>query len=134
MFNEIDEDFNEMAIRVFKVGLPTEHDLRKSLTRKLVKSVHRLMDGIDEYKWVGEQQQQGKRKAKVVPQDRMDLRSNKYNNSRPRRDFARYSGSTTPQVVSTVFREPVHQILEKIKNEPYFHWPNRMGGDPTKRN
>ena len=57
MFNEIDGDFNEMAIRVFKVGLPTEHDLRKSLTRKLVKSVHRLMDGIDEYKWVGEQQQ-----------------------------------------------------------------------------
>ena len=56
MFNEIDGDFNEMAIRVFKVGLPIEHDLRKSLTRKLVKSVHRLMDGIDEYKWVGEQQ------------------------------------------------------------------------------
>ena len=54
MFNEIDGDFNEMAIRVFKVGLPIEHDLRKYLTRKLVKSVHRLMDGIDEYKWVGE--------------------------------------------------------------------------------
>ena len=51
MFNEIDGDFNEMAIRVYKVGLPTEHDLRKSLTRKLVKSVHRLMDGINEYKW-----------------------------------------------------------------------------------
>ena len=34
MFNEIDEDFNDMAIRTFKVGLPTEHDLRKSLTRK----------------------------------------------------------------------------------------------------
>ena len=103
MFNEIDGDFNEMAIRVYKVGLPTEHDLRKSLTRKLVKSVHRLMDGINEYKWVEEQQQQGKRKAKVVPQDRMDLRLNRYNNSRPRRDFATYSGSTTPQVVSTVF-------------------------------
>ena len=56
MFNEIDGDFNEMAIRVFKVGLPIEHDLRKSLTRKLVKSVHRLMDRIDEYKWVKEDQ------------------------------------------------------------------------------
>ena len=27
MFNEIDGDFDDMAIRTFKVGLPTEHDL-----------------------------------------------------------------------------------------------------------
>ena len=67
MFNEIDGDFNDMAIRIFKVGLTVEHYLRKSLTRKLVKSVHRLMDGIYEYKWVEEEQQQGKGKAKVVP-------------------------------------------------------------------
>ena len=25
-------------------------------------------------------------------------------------------------------------MLEKINDEPYFKWPNRMGGDPTKRN
>ena len=56
MFNEIDEDFNDMAIRTFKVGLPTEHDLRKSLTKKPVRSVRWLMDRIDEYKWVEEDQ------------------------------------------------------------------------------
>ena len=39
MFNEIDEDFDDVAIRTFKVGLPTEHDLRKSLTKKPVRSV-----------------------------------------------------------------------------------------------
>ena len=39
MFNEIDGDFDDVAIRTFKVGLPVEHDLRKSLTRKLVRSV-----------------------------------------------------------------------------------------------
>ena len=50
MFNEIDEDFNDVAIRTFKVGLPTEHGLRKSLTRKLVSSVCQLMDQIDKYK------------------------------------------------------------------------------------
>ena len=32
-----------------------------------------------------------------------------------------------------VFKELVHQILEKIKAEPYFKWPNKMGGDPAKR-
>ena len=63
-----------------------------------------------------------------------DLRSNRYNSNRPRRDFAGHFGSTTLQVVSTVFGESIHQNLEKIKNEPYFQWPNRMGGDPTKHN
>ena len=67
MFNEIDRDFNDVAIRTFKVGLLAEHDLRKSLTRKPVSSVRRLMDCIDEYERVEEDQQQEKRKAKMVP-------------------------------------------------------------------
>jgi len=54
MFNEIDGDFDDVLIRTFKVGLPVEHDLRKSLTRKSVRSVRRLMDRIDEYKLVEE--------------------------------------------------------------------------------
>ncbi|XP_075670483.1 uncharacterized protein LOC142640280 [Castanea sativa] len=94
MFNEIDEDFDDVAIRTFKVGLPTEHDLRKSLTKKPVRSIRQLMDRIDEYKRVEEDQQQGRGNAK----------------------------------------EPVHQVLEKIQNEPYFKWPNKMAGDPMRRN
>ena len=39
MFNEIDGDFDDVAIRIFKVGLPAEHGLRKSLTGKPVTSV-----------------------------------------------------------------------------------------------
>ena len=89
MFNKIDGDFDDVAIRTFKVGLPTEHDLRKSLTEKSVRSVRWLMDRFDEYKRVEEDQQQGKGKAKVIPQDRRDFRSDKYNNNRPRRDFAK---------------------------------------------
>ena len=130
MFNEIDEIFDDVAIRTFKVGLPVEHDLRKSLTRKLARSVCQLMDHIDKYKWVEEDQQQRKEKAKVVPQDQRDFRSERYNNDRPKRDFVGHTRSTTAQVVSIVFRKPMHQILEKIKNEPYFKWPNKMGGNP----
>ena len=72
-----------MAIRTFKVGLPTEHDLRKSLTRKPVRSMRQLIDCIDEYKRFEEDQQQGKWKAKVVLQDKRDFRSDRYNNNRP---------------------------------------------------
>ena len=39
MFNEIDGNFDNIAIRTFKVDLSTEHDLRKSLTRKPAQSV-----------------------------------------------------------------------------------------------
>ena len=34
MFNEIDGDFEDVAIRTFKVRLPIEHNLRKSLMMK----------------------------------------------------------------------------------------------------
>ena len=43
MFNEIDEDYDDVAISTFKAGLPAKHGLRKSLTDKLVASVHQLM-------------------------------------------------------------------------------------------
>ena len=39
MFNKIDGDFNDVAIKTFKVGLPSKHDLRKSLTVKPVSSL-----------------------------------------------------------------------------------------------
>ena len=39
MYNEIDGDFDDVAISTFKVGLPAEHNLRKSLTGKPVTSV-----------------------------------------------------------------------------------------------
>ena len=57
MFNKIDGNFDDVAIRTFKVGLPVEHGLRKSLIRKPATSVRQLMDRIDKYKRVEEDQQ-----------------------------------------------------------------------------
>ena len=87
MFNEINGDFDEVVIKTFKVGLPSEHDLRKSLTNKPVTSLRQLMDRVDKYKRIEDDQQQGKGKAKVIPQDMRDFRSDRYNNNRPRRDY-----------------------------------------------
>ncbi|XP_023901332.1 uncharacterized protein LOC112013179 [Quercus suber] len=47
MHNEEDGDFEDVAVRTFKVGLPTEHDLRKSLTMKSALNMHQLMDRIE---------------------------------------------------------------------------------------
>ena len=54
MYNELDENHDDVAISTFKSGLPTEHGLRKSLTSKPVANVHQLMDRIDKYKRVEE--------------------------------------------------------------------------------
>ena len=75
-YNEIDGDFDDVAISTFKSGLPTEHGLRKSLTGKPVTSLRQLIDRINKYKRVEEDQQLSKGKAKVIPQERRDFRSN----------------------------------------------------------
>ena len=56
MFNEIDGDFDEVAVKTFKVCLPSEHGLRKSLTGKPVTSLCQLMDRIDKYKRIEDDQ------------------------------------------------------------------------------
>lgn len=33
-----------------------------------------------------------------------------------------------------MFKEPVHKILDRIKNESYFRWLSKMGGDLLRRN
>ena len=66
MFNEIDGSYDDVAISTFKAGLPVEHDLRKSLTGKPITSVRLLMDRIDKYRRIEEDQLQGKGKAKVI--------------------------------------------------------------------
>ena len=57
MFNEIDGDFDEVVIKTFKVGLPSEHGLRKSLIGKPVTSLRQLMDQVDKYKIIEDDQQ-----------------------------------------------------------------------------
>ena len=66
-FNEIDGDFEDMAIRTFKVGLPKEHDLRTSLTMKPAKSMRQFIDHINKHKQVEEDQTQRKGKTKFPP-------------------------------------------------------------------
>ena len=78
MFNEIDGDFDDVAIKTFKIGLLAEHSLRMSLIGKPATSIRQLMDRIDKYKRVEEDQRQGKGKSKVISQERRDFRSDRY--------------------------------------------------------
>ena len=35
---------------------------------------------------------------------------------------------------NVTFKDLVFKILKCIKNEPYFRWLRKIGGDPTRRN
>ena len=61
------------------------------------------MDQVDKYKRIEDDQQQGKGKAKVIPQERRDFKSDRYNNDRSRMDYVGQSGSTNTQMVNAVF-------------------------------
>nr|XP_023871701.1 uncharacterized protein LOC111984317 [Quercus suber] len=93
MYNEMDGNFDDVAISTFKNNLPAKHGLRKSLISKLVTSERQLMKWIDKYKRVEKDQLQGKGKEKVIPQERRDFRSDQYNSNRLRRDFVGQSGA-----------------------------------------
>ena len=95
--------YDDVAISTFKAGLPAEHDLRKFFTGKPVTSVRLLMDRIDKYRRIEKDQLQGKGKAKVIPQESRDSKSDRIQSNRPRRDFAGQSGSANAQAVNVVF-------------------------------
>lgn len=60
MFNDMEGNFDAMALETFKLGLPIDHGLRTSLSGKPVTNMRQLMDRIEKYKRVEEDQQQGK--------------------------------------------------------------------------
>jgi len=51
-YNEIDGNFEDVAVRTFKVGLPAKHKLKKSLMMKSVLNMCQLINRIDKYKRV----------------------------------------------------------------------------------
>ena len=72
MYNEMDGNFDDVSINTFKNSLSTEHDLRKSLTGKPATNIRQLMDQIDKYKRVEEDQLQGEGKKKEERREEKD--------------------------------------------------------------
>ncbi|XP_065627565.1 uncharacterized protein LOC136066737 [Quercus suber] len=57
MFNDMKGNLDAMAIETFKLGLPIDHGLRTFLSGKPVTNMRQLMDRIEKYKRVEEDQQ-----------------------------------------------------------------------------
>ena len=84
---------------------------------------------IEEYKRLEDDRLQNKGKAALLGHSRQGVFP-----TRPKKDFRMQEPEAQIEGVNVAFKEPVHEILDQIKNKSFFRWPNKMGGDPSRRN
>ena len=117
VYNEIDGDFEDIAVQTFKVGLLTHFDLWKSLTMKPPRSMHQLMDRIEKHIKVEDNQNSSKGKAKVFNPDRRDSSSGQFTSSQPRREFFSQASRSllSPQVVTQCSKSQFIEYYRRLK-------------------
>lgn len=111
------------------MGLPEDFGLRESLTKKPPEDMRQLMRRIEKYKQLEDDQLQSKGKVLMINHPRQNSFQ-----PRARGNMRIQEPEVLAGEVNVAFKEPMHRIVDKIKHEPYFRWPNRMGGDPSRRN
>ena len=113
----------------FRMGLPENSELQESLTKKPPEDMKQLMRRIEEYKRLEDDRLQSKGKAPMINRPRQGGFSPKTRGGLRIQESEAQVGK-----VNVTFKELVHKIVNRIKNEPYFRWPNKMGGDLSRRN
>ncbi|XP_075636866.1 uncharacterized protein LOC142609126 [Castanea sativa] len=129
LYNEIGRGNEKIAASTFRMGLPEESGLKESLTLKPPEDMRQLMRRIEEYKRLEDDRLQSKGKEPII-----SYPWNNGFNPRHRKDLRIQEPGPTVGGVNATFKEPVHRIIDRIKNEPYFKRLNRMAGDPSRRN
>ncbi|XP_075665862.1 uncharacterized protein LOC142635610 [Castanea sativa] len=129
LYNEIGRGNERIAASTFLMGLPEESGLRELLTLKPLEDMRQLMRCIEEYKRSEDDRLQSKGKDLMISYPR-----NNGFNPRHKKDVRIQEPGPAVEGVNATFKEPVHCIIDRIKNEPYFRRPNRMVGDPSRRN
>ncbi|XP_075655157.1 uncharacterized protein LOC142625367 [Castanea sativa] len=113
----------KIAAITFWLGLPKDSELRESLTKRPPEDMRQLMRRIEEYKWLEDNRLQNKGKAPVVSNPRQGSFQ-----SRPRKELRIQELEVWVGEVNVLFKKSVlHKIVDRIKHEPYFRWPNKMG-------
>ena len=102
------------------MGLPFHSKLRDFLTMQPLENMHQLMRQIEEHKKLEDDMLQNKRKAPATFQYQEEPRTKGFQ-QKPRRRIGGQNPISQTERVNIDFKELVHKILEKIKQEPYFH-------------
>ena len=75
MYNEIGGDSKGNTTSTFKVGLPIDFNLRASLALKPVTDMNKLMEQVEEYKRLEDDQLQDKAKEKVPVEEKKEVQT-----------------------------------------------------------
>ena len=129
LYNEIGSGNEKIVASTFRMGQPENSEFWESLTKRPPEDIRQLMRRIEEYKWLEDDWLQSKGKAPLVNRSRLGIFP-----SRLRRDLRIQEPEMQLGEINVEFKEPMHKIVDQIKNEPFFMWPNKMGGDPSRRN
>ncbi|XP_075655132.1 uncharacterized protein LOC142625339 [Castanea sativa] len=129
LYNKIGGGNEKFAASTFWMGLPEEYGLKESLTLRPPEDIRQLMRCIEEYKRLEDDRLQTKAKAPII-----NYPQNTGFNPRHRKDLRIQEPGLAIGGVNAAFKEPVHRIIDRIKNEPYFKRPNKMVGNPSRGN
>ena len=129
LYNEIGGSNEKIIASTFRMRLPEDSKLWESLTKRPPEDMRQLMRRIEEYKCLKDDRLQSKGKAPLLNRSRQGVFP-----LRPQKDLRMQKLEAQMEGVNVAFKEPVHKIIDRIKNESFFRWPNKMGGDPSWRN
>ena len=134
-YNDIDGCAEDTALQAFKLGLPPSTGLRQSLTKRPPTTLKKLMDRVERF--VRVEEDGGNTNAMLSeapmqpPSSRSQGRTSQASKASP---VPTNYAPPSCKAFQTVFKEPIHRILDKIKGKPFFVWPPKLIGDPAARN
>uniref|UniRef100_A0A2N9I3X1 Uncharacterized protein n=1 Tax=Fagus sylvatica TaxID=28930 RepID=A0A2N9I3X1_FAGSY len=134
-YNDIDACAEDTALQAFKLGLPPSTGLRQSLTKRPPTTLKKLMDRVERFVRVEEDGGNTNAVVSEVPVSPPVSRPPVRTTQAPKARSAPTSyAAPSYKAFHTVFKEPIHRLLDKIKGKPFFVWPSKLIGDPAVRN
>uniref|UniRef100_A0A2N9GMT9 Uncharacterized protein n=1 Tax=Fagus sylvatica TaxID=28930 RepID=A0A2N9GMT9_FAGSY len=131
-YNDIDACAEDTALQAFKLGLPPSTGLRQSLTKRPPTTLKKLMDRVERFVRVEEDGGNTNAVVSEVPVSPPVSRPPVRTAQAPKARSAPTSyAAPSYKAFHTVFKEPIHRLLDKIKGKPFFVWPSKLIGDPA---
>jgi hypothetical protein len=105
-----------VAIRTFKLGLPTDTGLRQSLTKRPAQTLGKLMHRIDQFIQV-EEDGSGTAPIQTVTQPKVIKTKPSTRSSNAAKSLSTLSNFVAPtfRAFEIVFKEPIYKIMKKIR-------------------
>ncbi|XP_028126299.1 uncharacterized protein LOC114323038 [Camellia sinensis] len=133
----------QLAVLYFKQGLPSSHKLRQSLTKRPAPTMKDLRARIEQQARV--EDDAALVHVTVAEEVRLPRppRTEQSRRDEQRKNYGQKNRSTAKneeeraksyEGITTVFKEPIYRLVEKLKGEAFFVWLAKMPGDRARRN